>query len=156
MPYWKYNANGELVGLMELASSIIALPVDVQFSALIAIKVTLASGINIDAAGARRWAGNSAETTDWSGWKSQIWRIDNTHAFAVDVYLNMPDIGDYADKTGAAFKLTVPASKTNVIITPADFPVLGYTFAEPVSLGFEAASGGAGGITVISYASPII
>lgn len=140
----------------ELSGSKVVLPVDVQFSAVKTVKVTLASGVNIDAAGQRRWAGGSAETTDWSGWKTQVWRIDNTHAFAVDIYLNMPDMGDYNDKTGAALKFTVPANKMNVLVTPADLPILGETIAEQVGLGFQAASGGAGGITVVSYAVPIV
>lgn len=118
--------------------------------------VTLQAGAGIRDLTSNNWGSGP---TDWSSWGRQVWRVDNTHNQPIDIFLNFVNTGDYTKFDGTPMKITVPANKTNLLITPADFPILGEAIADPITTnckGSGATAPTAGTIVIVSYPQPII
>lgn len=150
-----YNdaADGLTKGRVGIASSAIAVPVDVQYSAIKAEAVQLCSGFAITGTAATY----PATKVDWSAYGKIMLRVDNTHNQAVDLTFQLQDVGEYSDMTGAAIKVTIPASKSRVLVTSKELPLLEQPLAHLIAIRATCAvAPTGGGLTIIAHVRPVI
>jgi len=137
---------------VHIASQENMLAMDIQGSAL------AATAVSIGSVAVRNTSANFVGTNlDWSSYKTVTLRINNGCNQPITLTLQIQGIGDTKDITGATNSVTVPASTTEILLTPKDWPVLGYPLAEKLALKATAATAPtSGSISVTAYVAPYI
>jgi hypothetical protein len=144
------DGTGKPITDVNVGSTAIAVPVDVQFANVQATTQTLTQSI-------RNTANNWTLTNgDWSHYKNIVFRATNTHNQAITISIQLQDNGVFNNASNSPIQVTIPAGATNMLITPDDLPILKYTIAEQVALCSKATVAPTSGtLTLVIYSVPL-
>lgn len=134
---------------IQIITSGIQVPVDIQNSSLTTTKVTL-----IATTGIRDTNPIYAPNLNWQSYKRYCLRVENLLNQSVTITVQVQNIGDYYKVDGTPMAVTIPANTDNVLVTANDLPILGQPLGDTIAFKIKANTAPTSGtFTLYAYLS---